>query len=274
MRRISSLLLVMVLSTPVSATFAEGRWAAESQAETTYNGFVTSSGPQVVRTAAIDLDGNGSKENIKLTYYSSDFAILNIGKCQVIIELSGDGDPGDLDLNVIDINKKDKTKQLEIRELTTNIYSHRELVSYKNGEAVIIKMPKPANVKKIVSATYEGNGTIEHAYVNQMLYSWFYKETFKYDGKTVEHVMKSSYNLETMATANLVIKLQKSPTDKTVVFKTAKGMALTIVEANGKGWFKVKNSAGKMGWFFFDAKTNEIQGKSGKTVFDGLPELS
>ncbi len=227
--------------------------------------------PRVLRTISADLDGDGKKEVITLTYYSEAYAILKINKCEMVISLSGIGDPDGVDVKVIDLIKTDKPKQLEFRELTTDIYAHRELYNYRNGKIEIISLPKPANTNVIVSATYDGKGVITHAYVNQSMYTWFYKESFKYDGKTVNHISRSSYPLDTDVTVSTVIKLQRSPTDKKLIFKTTKGMKLIIVETNGKGWFKVKSGSGKMGWFFFDDKTDKIQGKPSAEVFKGLP---
>lgn len=227
--------------------------------------------PKVIRTISSDLDGDGKKEAISLIYHSANYAILKVNKFEMVISLSGIGDPDGIDVKVIDLIKTDKPKQLEFRELTTDIYAHRELLNYQKGKIEMIALPAPANTNMIVSATYDGKGTVTHAYVNQNLYTWFYKESFKYDGKKVSHVKKNSYSLDTSVTVSTVIKLQKSPTDKKMVFKTSKGMKLTIVETNGNGWFKVKSSSGKLGWFFFDDKTDKIQGKPSAEVFKGLP---
>ncbi len=227
--------------------------------------------PKVIRTISTDLDGNGSKESISLTYHSAYYAILKINKIEVVLSLCGIGDPDALDLRVVDLIKSDKTKQLEFRELTTDIYARRELLNYNNGTISFIVLPSPADPSMTVNASYDGKGTITHAYVNQNLYTWFYKESFKYDGKTVTHISKSSYTLDTNVTISTAIKLQKSPKNKDMAFKTTKGMKLTIVETDGKGWFKVKNSSGQTGWFYFDDKTNKIQGKPGVEVFKGLP---
>lgn len=237
------------------------------------NGFTTLK-TKAIRAISADLDGDGKKDAITLIYYSEDYAILKVNKTEMIMDLSGSGDPDAIDVKVIDLVKTDKTKELEFRELTTDIYAHRELISYKTGKLDILEMPKPSNTKMIVSATYDGKGTITHAYVNQNLYTWFYKENFKYDGHKISHISKNIYNLDTNTTAATVIKLQRSPTDGRTVFKTAKGMKLTIVETNGKGWFKVKSSTGKIGWFFFDDKTDKIQGKPSIEVFKGLPSVS
>lgn len=236
------------------------------------SGFTTTK-TKAIRAISADLDGDGKKDAITLIYYSEDYAILQVNKTEMVIDLSGSGDPDAIDVKVVDLVKADKPKQLEFRELTTDIYAHRELICYKNGKLEIIPMPRPSNTRMVVSATYDGKGTITHAYVNQSLYTWFYKENFKYDGKKISYVSKNTYNLDTSTTAETVIKLQRSPTDKRTVFKTAKGMKLTIVETNGKGWFKVKNSSGKMGWFFFDDKTDKIQGKPSLEVFKGLPNV-
>lgn len=237
------------------------------------SGFTTNK-TKAIRAISVDLDGDGKKDAITLIYYSEDYAILKVNKTEMVMDLSGSGDPDAIDVKVVDLIKSDKTKQLEFRELTTDIYAHREIIRYSAGKLEILAMPKPSNTKKVVSATYDGKGTITHAYVNQNLYTWFYKENFKYDGRKISHVSKSTYNLETSTTAATTISLQRSPTDKRTVFKTSNGMKLTIIETNGKGWFKVKNSSGKMGWFFFDDKTDKIQGKPSMEVFKGLPNVS
>ncbi|MGV8980167.1 SH3 domain-containing protein [Clostridium sp.] len=233
--------------------------------------FTIDNSPKKIKEISYDLNSDNIPENISVYYDKTGTGIctVKVNDSSKSISLESNLGQSDLIINVIDINKNDKIKEIQFIETIENDYQH--IVFFKFDGKSLLKIIELKPDKFITSMSFDGKGNIKASYVNQSLYTLGCIDNYKYDGKSIKLIPSKYYKLNTPTTVIFPIKVQKSQTNKAAPFKLYKGEKVTIVTTDGKGWFKLLNSKKKEGWFYFDKKTYKLQGKQQWQVFKNLP---
>lgn len=261
-KKLSILLIFMMLLTVVSIQSKEIKVKAQSNLSNSLE-FDPSS---KLQEFTADLDGDNQNETISLYYNSNQLNTIEINGQLLSINLFDGFGEDSVHMRVIDLNKKDKYKEIEYKEDIANDFEHIVLLSYKNNKIV-----KLIDYGFFTGVNYDYSGNITFSRRSQLLYTWGYKEKYTYDGTSLKHIPTKYYELNSYATVVVPIKVQNSTTDKRVPFTLKKGEKVKIVTADGKGWFKLINSKKKAGWFYVNPSTAKIQGIYQWKVFSGLP---
>lgn len=235
--------------------------------------FTIDNSPKKIKEISYDLNNDNILENIALYYdktgTGTGTCTIKVNNSSKSISLQSNLGQSELKINVIDINKKDKIKEIQLIETTENDYQH--IVFFKFDGKSLLKIPAFETANLIRNVSFDGNGNIKAYFINQSLYTLYIIDNYKYDGKSIKLIPSKYYKLNTPTTVIFPIKVQKSQTNKAAPFKLYKGEKVTIVTTDGKGWFKLLNSKKKEGWFYFDKQTYKLQGKEQWQVFKNLP---
>jgi hypothetical protein len=218
-------------------------------------------------STSVDLNGDGVKEKIKLklnvdadyfgeySLYINNRVVTNY--CEAI----------EGNFRIVDINPKDKYKEIAIQEYGPSDDYSMTFYSYDG--------------KKITSVgtlygygtSLNGTGSVFTNSRGAILCTWFYKNYYKLSSKHVlTRVPQKLYTMNLKATVKIPISLKTSQTNSKVKVTLKKGEKVTIVSTDGKRWCLVKNSKGVKGWFSVK-NFYYIEGTryTADQVFGGLP---
>jgi hypothetical protein len=154
-----------------------------------------------------DLDGNGELENLKLECdeYSNTFR-LSINN----LSIAGNGNNIRGLIEIIDLNKSDKTKEVAIPEIgpSDDYYTHfyrfdRNSIDYLGTLGGNIE--GPFGQRTII---LNGDGTLTATRRGSILHTWFYKTNYKYTSDYSLVEVKPSNSLYSMG--NYKVKVIKS----------------------------------------------------------------
>ena len=273
----------VLVSTIILGTIITGRNIVQAKSVSTNNAtinnvssfytneiFTTENSTQTIKEISSDLNSDNILENISL-YYDEETGscTVKVNDSSKSISLESNLGQDDLMINVIDLNKNDNIKEIQLIETIENDYKH--IVFFKFDGTNLIKIIELKSDKLITGLSFDGKGNIKTSFVNQSLYTLGCIDNYKYDGKSIKYIPSKYYKLNTPTTIIFPIKVQKSQTNKAAPFKLYKGEKVTIVTTDGKGWFKLLNSKKKEGWFYFDKNTYKLQGKQQWQIFKNLP---
>ncbi len=219
-----------------------------------------------------DLNGDGNTDKIKyhLDKNEYDFSITING---IIIKDKGECMANYI--NIVDIDESDNIKEIAVEEYgpSDDYFTH---FYYYDGSK-IIKM----GVLGGLTGTYKhinGKGLVTSRTRFDSLATWFLKyEYLLTPTHTLQHIEKPYYyivNNEEPATVLKSIHLYAAQNSKKVVAKLLPGEKVKFIGANDKGWFLVKTTNGKTGWFAtYSKKYHYFVKESGLdtlSVFSGL----
>ena len=210
----------------------------------------------------IVIDLNSDKKHDKVVLNINMDGTLNLKINQSSYKIRPEMEDPYVFITIVDIDKKDKFKEIEFSEELDDGYSSKLIFTY-DGKTIKKVFEHEGHI------AYNGSGTITLEQVEQLLFTWNSYEKYKYNGKQFMHIITKYHPLSEEAVIKLPIVLQKTPTDKKQSFLAKRGDKVTIVLADKKGWFKLVNSKGQSGWLYCDEK-NVIQGKNSYDIFSDL----
>ncbi len=174
---------------------------------------------------------------------------------------------------IVDINTSDKQKEIAVldngqsTDFTTSYYAY-------DGKTLTLIGTIPAPYEG--DTKFDGKGTVTssaRAMGDTVLDTWFFVDTHSLDatGKLVE-VPKTFYPDASggqVLTAKVIVTLQKSPTDPTIVATLKPGDKLTVLGGDNTKWYEA--TSGKItGWFDVTKVGGELLHM--EDIFDGLNE--
>jgi len=212
-----------------------------------------------------DINGDGKKEEIK---YDTLNGVLSINDVRIrTANWYLQGYYKDGSINVIDINPKDKIKEIVLENKSKDFY-------YYDGQKII----KMSSIKDCISLMVNGDKEIE----GQSIYGYITDGTGKFTvkslstnrffqyiynkeyGLTSDHVLQlvpkeyyksiSSKDLTSTLKVRTAFNIQASKTDTKVVATLNVGEKITLIGGDGGNWCLIENAKGIRGWFEMDGE--------------------
>ena len=215
-------------------------------------------------TASIDLNGDGKKDSIKLSVYSDgDEYSLTVNNSTI----DGTGCNVENAIYLLDINSKDKYKELAITEagpssdyVTYFYYYDGKSLKYMgeiSGDCGDMKL--------------DGSGNFTSVSRGNVLQTWFYVDHYKMSNShKIENIPQKYYRMNTMVTLKTsinVLKEASASSGKAYTLKT--GSKAILLETDDKQWCSILSENGQKGWFKITDNLY-INGKTSWDTFDGL----
>ena len=234
-----------------------------------------------VITAEIDLDGDGSLDQIMLKtvknpYYDEVlfYKLLVNGE-----EITYEGSMIDPLFHVVNISKSDPYLEIAVSEEGPSSDFLTVFYRYKNGE-----LTKLAEIQGFLGTysgsdtagdvTLDGNGRITTKTRGEVIQTWFYDDSYlltKEDALLKEE--KDFYPFETEVKLLKELKTVTSPDDTTEAYVFKPGDSATLLETDNKEWVSIGNDSGEVFWFQIN-NYSEILGQDEKAYaydyFEGL----
>jgi hypothetical protein len=210
-----------------------------------------------VKSAQVDLDGDGKADAVTLTPGGGGKFTLKVGG---VTAQGGSADANEpLGFTVVDLDSGDKWKELVVHSLGDVDGDHRFFVYGYDGKAVRLL----GDVNALSEA--KGNGIV---LVDQWQGFWNKRDKYALDRKAwkLVHVPQELYAVGVGATVKKSFPLQRSRTEAAVVATLAQGSKVEVLAAGagpkgGPWWYLVKSSTGLLGWVRADtleASTNDL----------------
>lgn len=207
------------------------------------------------KTAAEDLNGDGSRDQIKLecepgsdtfTLYIND-SILNGKGCNL-----------DGVMYLCDIDPADSYKEIAITESGPSA-DEATYFYYYDGRKINF-MGKIQGSQYNIKIT--GSGMLTTGSRGHILQTWFYKDQYRLSANhELDNIPQELYNMNTMVIVKKEMPLQKSPVDTSTAVRLEPGEVVLIAACDNKEWCLVETSSGEKGWFAVDGYNN-IRGTS------------
>lgn len=234
-----------------------------------------------VITAEIDLDGDGSLDQIMLKtvknpYYDEvlSYELLVNGE-----EITYEGSMIDPLFHVVNISKSDPYLEIAVSEEGPSSDFLTVFYRYKNGE-----LTKLAEIQGFLGTypgsdtagdvTLDGNGRITTKTRGEVIQTWFYDDSYlltEEDALLKEE--KDFYPFETEVKLLKELKTVTSPDDTTEAYVFKPGDSATLLETDNKEWVSIGNDIGEVFWFQIN-NYSEILGQDEKAYaydyFEGL----
>ncbi|WP_368738549.1 hypothetical protein [Corallococcus exiguus] len=203
---------------------------------------------EFVKSAQVDLDGDGKPDAVSLTAGEDGKFTLKVGGATLKGDASGNEVPG---FQVVDLDTGDKWKELLVQTLGELDDGHRYFVYGYDGKAVKLL----GNVHALTEA--KGNGIV---LVDRWMAFWQKRDKYTLDRKAwkLVHVPQELYAVtaepgkEVTATVKKSFPLTQSRTGSAVLATTAQGSKVTVlaasVPAKGDVLYLVRSSTGLLGW--------------------------
>ncbi|NPC72862.1 hypothetical protein HPP05_24245 [Corallococcus exiguus] len=203
---------------------------------------------EFVKSAQVDLDGDGKPDAVSLTAGEDGKFTLKVGGATLKGDASGNEVPG---FQVVDLDTGDKWKELLVQTLGELDDGHRYFVYGYDGKAVRLL----GNVHALTEA--KGNGIV---LVDRWMAFWQKRDKYTLDRKAwkLVHVPQELYAVtaepgkEVTATVKKSFPLTQSRTGSAVLATTAQGSKVTVlaasVPAKGDVLYLVRSSTGLLGW--------------------------
>lgn len=203
---------------------------------------------EFVKSAQVDLDGDGKPDAVTLTPGKDGKFTLKVGGATVQGDAAGNEVPG---FQVVDLDTGDKWKELLVQTLGEMDDGHRYFVYGYDGKAV-----------KLLGAVHalteaKGNGIV---LVDRWMGFWQKRDKYTLDRKAwkLVHVPQELYAVtyapgeEVTATVKKSFPLTQGRTGSAVVATTAQGTKVKVlaasVPAKGEVQYLVRSSTGLLGW--------------------------
>jgi hypothetical protein len=193
----------------------------------------------------IDLDGNGIKDSILFNTYHQTFQ-LTVND----ITINGQGDCVIDSFAVVDIDNKDKVKEIVISELGPSDDPNSTFFFYNGSE---IKQ-----IGKVYSLFYRGIvfddlGKISIHSRGAFLQTWFFNISYHLDEnhiltKIPDQIYKTNNCLFLKQSLKIYFSRDEN-SDFTIIEPTT---TITIIGTDNKKWCFVETENGIKGWFFVD----------------------
>ena len=234
-----------------------------------------------VITAEIDLDGDGSLDQIMLKtvknpYYDEvlSYVLLVNGE-----EITYEGSMIDPLFHVVNISTSDPYLEIAVSEEGPSSDFLTVFYRYKNGE-----LTKLAEIQGFLGTysgsdtagdvTLDGNGRITTKTRGEVIQTWFYDDSYlltEEDALLKEE--KDFYPFETEVKLVKELKTVTSPDDTTEAYVFKPGDSATLLETDNKEWVSIGNDSGEVFWFQIN-NYSEILGQDEKAYaydyFEGL----
>ena len=217
--------------------------------------------------ASADLNGDGKIDKITLSFTSEYQYTLMIND----ISIKGEGENVNKKIYIVDLNKKDKIKEVAIEEdgpsddYATTFY-------YYNGKKII--KAGVVGGKCASNKTIKNNGIVIATSRFSVLQTWFYDDEFKLNSKhMLTHVTKKWYKANYKQVVKLLkpLKLYKDMKSKSLLTTLKIGDSVQILGSDDKAWCVVKTKQGAQGWFELVGYDKVKQfNLSATEVFNGL----
>ncbi len=221
------------------------------------------------RTLEQDLNGDGEKEKISLTFksaYSDIHTILHVDNLSV--EVPGNNPSGHF--GIVDIGKQDKFKEIAVTDngpstdFTTSFYffDGKNLAFVGTIQGLYEDMH------------FDGKGKVTTKTRANILDTWFFDDEYALNqNHSLVNIPKDFYSRDTAVTLLIpTLSLQTSPTNTKISVTLKKGDEATVIGCDNKKWCEIKTKAGKTGWFAVGEYETIISanGTVGAEVFSGL----
>ena len=193
------------------------------------------------KSVSIDLNGDKKKDKIIFTC-NAEYGDYTLSINGAKVKGKGIGLEGNF--RVIDINTKDKYKEIAIQEFGESDDIAMSIYSYDGKKVKLMRFLDgyDTSINKTGGIYTNARGSI--------LCTWFYKDYYKLTSKhTIQHVSCTSYPMNLKVTVKKPISLKVSPSNSKTKVILKKGEKVTIVSSDNKKWCLVKNSKGVKGWF-------------------------
>lgn len=212
-----------------------------------------------------DVDGDGVKEDFLFTGKAGDREFtLHAGKADLKTE--GENIDGTCQIVSIAPNRN----LIAVPESGPSGDDATNFFAYRADKGDIVFVAKIQG--KGDDLSFKGDNTIlSHRVRGQILQTWYHIETYKIAGDyTVMVEPQDLYDMNTSVKVLQSISLQKSPDDKSISLKLAKGDEAVIKASDDKKWCLVTKD-GKEGWFAVES-FSKIQSLNldAREVFEGL----
>ncbi|MGE6763698.1 hypothetical protein ACQKGO_37150 [Corallococcus interemptor] len=195
-----------------------------------------------VKSAQVDLDGDGKPDTVSLTAGEGGKFTLKAGSATLQGNASGNEVRG---FTVVDLDTGDKWKELLVHTLGDMDDDHRFFLYGYDGKAV-----KPlGDVRALTEA--KGNGIV---LVDTWMGFWQRRDKYTLDRKAwkLVHVPQELYAVGVEATVKKSFPLTQSRTGSAVLATTAQGSKVQVlaasVPAKGEVQYLVRSSTGLLGW--------------------------
>lgn len=217
-----------------------------------------------------DLDGDGKKDAISLTVaqdaVEGSQTILTVNKSAMVVE--GQNPQGSF--HIIDADTTDVWKEIAVEDLGPSNDPSVAFYTYASG--VLIHLGTMQGL--VDDMLFDSKGGVTTVSRGQILDTWFYKDTYTFDGATISRVPQDFYaRLSPQGVVTLLRKMSfaTSPENSKVSLTVPKGNVVTIVGCDDVKWCQVRSDDGETGWFSVH-DFNVIDGVNlpATEVFDGL----
>lgn len=210
-------------------------------------------------SANIDLNGDGVKDNIRFSceFGDGNFVLYINNKV-----LKGSGCILEGYCKIVDINSKDKFKEIAIEERGPSD-DYATAFYYYDGKR-ILPMGKIQGSFENGALKIGGLSKIKTMTRGKVLHTWFYPDSYKLSpNHLLEHINQKLYQMNTKVRIKRALPVQKSSTNSKITFTLKTGEEAIILASDDKEWCLIRNSKGQFGWF-------KINGLDGHQFFDGL----
>lgn len=241
------------------------------------------------KTYAIDLDGDGKKENIKCTTVA-----ISDEKCAIRVYINGKRIttvmPKDYSFwgsaSVIDIDKKDGKKELYVEfGVENDCFAGGTAYHYANGKLTkYFTFDAPTSFRMSIVESQPGNGTVYFIgeYGDDYVHQGYVKQAFKVSSGKLVPSSKTTLNTTSVWRKNdykatSSFQVYDNIGDKSAKFTVAKGTIFHIYKirvekasslSSGISYFYIRTSDGKEGWVKNPKKTFFIGRHAGNEEWD------
>lgn len=232
-------------------------------------------------TAEIDLDGDGSIDQIKLKteknpYYDEVLAYVLLVNEE---EITYEGSMIDPLFHVVNISSKDTYLEIAVSEEGPSADFLTVFYRYKNDNLTKLAeiqgfLGKYPGTDYIGDVELEGNGRISTRTRGEVIQTWFYDDSYLLtEDDVLLNVEKDFYPFETEVTLLKELKTVIGPDDGTEAYVFQPGESATLLETDNREWVSIGNNRGEIFWFQI-SNYSEILGQDEKAYsydyFEGL----
>ncbi|WP_233602192.1 hypothetical protein [Corallococcus sp. CA047B] len=212
-------------------------------------------GDAPVKSANVDLDGDGKPDAVSLTPGADGKFTLKVGAATVQGNAAGNEVSG---FSVVDLDTGDKWKELLVHSVGDVDDDHRFFLYGYDGKGM-----KPlGDVRALTEA--KGNGIV---LVDTWMGFWHRRDKYVLDRKAwkLNPVPQELYAVGVEATVKKSFPLAQARTGSAVVATTAQGSKVQVLAASvpprgGDVWYLVKSSSGLLGWVREKALVESTEG--------------
>lgn len=208
-----------------------------------------------------DLDGDGVKENIVLKTYEDAYSSYDTSEYDLFVDDLGISVMGEMInpvFNIVDILKEDKYLEIAVSEEGPSSDYITTFFRY-DGKSLHILARIEGYYGLFSDASYtgdmviDGSGTVKTSTRGVILQTWFYEDTYELrEGDEFVHIVKDLYPMETEVTILKDLKTIQRREYYKDAFVLRPGENAIIMETDNKAWVSIKNSQGRIGWFYVD----------------------